>query len=138
MTRRSLADCLAGLNAMADGTYKPQNPVPVYKNYNLETKAYGDLGATGDLGVKRNYKNYKGLYAKIHSDPVFKEAQQWGVQGNFLYACVAAYGEHPVKDAIFRIRSLADSYFRSKTRPIPQQRGAIFGAEMNKLKRGDA
>lgn len=111
-----------------------------YNNYNLNKPGYNnqDPGIPGDLPVQKheNYKNYKGLYQQIHSDPLFKLAMSWGVEGKMLYACVREYGEYLVKQKIHKVSPvvLSDSYFQRKDRPIPEQRGRLFSHEMRQLR----
>lgn len=115
-----------------------ESPAP-YKNYNLNHgESYKASLASSSLSpTGKNYKNYKGLYAKIHSDPLYAEVFGWAPDeektGRMLYACIRDYGEAKVRESINRIKKLRDSYFR-QGQPVPAQRFRLFCFEMNKLK----
>lgn len=100
----------------------------INNNINQEEKLVNNINRTRD---------YHGLKAKVHSDPVFCLLQDWGVGAPFIYAAVRDLGEVRVKEVAQRIAKLRDGYFRQGS-PIPQQRGRIFNKEMQKLREARA
>jgi hypothetical protein len=108
----------------------------INNNYNLNINSR--LDSSREVLLEENNINiinrdYSGLRAKIHSDPVFLEVQSWGVDAPFIYAAVRDNGEAAVKGVVQRLKKLADSYFR-QWESIPHQRGRLFNVEMKKLK----
>jgi hypothetical protein len=77
-----------------------------------------------NLNKNINYKNYKGLYLRINTDPIFVKAQGWGMAGGLLYNLCKKFGESFVKGRIEYISGWHDNAF---TLPEPKhlQRGKV-------------
>jgi hypothetical protein len=117
--------------AASQGANNIINNININSSRNINSR---EFNTPVEKNINTINRNYKGLYAKIHSDAAFLEAQSWKVDAPFLYAAVRDFGEYPVKEIIARLRRLADSYFR-QGQPIPQQRGRLFNVEIHKLRK---
>ncbi len=64
------------------------------------------------------------IWRKIHSDPLLKRTQEWGMSARMVKGFIEEYGLSFVKEVVKRVSERHDSYFY-KPEPKTQQRGKL-------------
>lgn len=88
-------------------------------------KEYTDNRVSVNNQVK-TYTQYTepDLWRRIHSEPIYKTALDWGMYPTMLIRFCKEYGESFVKEVICRVRDKHETYF-TKCEPVNVQRGKL-------------